>query len=80
MKAVIVAGGLGTRLSEETMVRPKPMVGLGGKPMLGPIMKIYSHYGSNKGSVVGAEPLVRAEVPPYAIAAGVPARKIAYCR
>ncbi len=45
MKAVILAGGLGTRLSEETMVRPKPMVEIGDKPVLWHIMKIYSHYG-----------------------------------
>ncbi len=45
MKVVILAGGLGTRLSEETTVRPKPMVEIGGKPILWHIMKIYSHYG-----------------------------------
>jgi len=45
MKAVIFAGGLGTRLSEETSVRPKPMVEVGGKPILWHIMKMYSHYG-----------------------------------
>jgi len=45
MKAVILAGGLGTRLSEETAIRPKPMVEIGGKPILWHIMKIYSHYG-----------------------------------
>jgi glucose-1-phosphate cytidylyltransferase len=45
MKAVILAGGLGTRLSEETGTRPKPMVEIGGKPILWHIMKIYSHYG-----------------------------------
>lgn len=45
MKVVILAGGLGSRLSEETTVRPKPMVELGGKPVLWHIMKIYSHYG-----------------------------------
>lgn len=45
MKAVILAGGLGTRLSEETSIRPKPMVEIGGKPILWHIMKIYSHYG-----------------------------------
>jgi glucose-1-phosphate cytidylyltransferase len=45
MKVVIFAGGLGTRISEETDVRPKPMVEIGGKPILWHIMKIYSHYG-----------------------------------
>jgi glucose-1-phosphate cytidylyltransferase len=48
MKVVILAGGLGTRLSEETVVRPKPMVEIGGKPVLWHIMKIYSHYGFNE--------------------------------
>ncbi len=47
MKVVILAGGLGTRLSEETVIRPKPMVEIGGKPILWHIMKIYSHYGFN---------------------------------
>jgi glucose-1-phosphate cytidylyltransferase len=47
MKVVILAGGLGTRLSEETSVRPKPMVEIGGKPILWHIMKIYSYYGFN---------------------------------
>ncbi len=45
MKAVILAGGLGTRLSEETHLKPKPMVEVGGKPILWHIMKIYSSYG-----------------------------------
>lgn len=45
MKVVILAGGRGTRLSEETVVKPKPMVEIGGKPILWHIMKIYSHYG-----------------------------------
>src|SRR5215216_3326404 len=44
MKAVILAGGLGTRLSEETATRPKPMVEIGGKPILWHIMKMYSHH------------------------------------
>ena len=48
MKVVILAGGLGSRLSEETTVRPKPMVELGGKPILWHIMKIYSHHGINE--------------------------------
>lgn len=47
MKAVILAGGLGTRLSEETSTRPKPMVEIGGKPILWHIMKMYSHHGVN---------------------------------
>ena len=47
MKAVILAGGLGTRLSEETHLRPKPMVEIGGKPILWHIMKIYSTHGIN---------------------------------
>lgn len=47
MKAIILAGGLGSRLSEETTLRPKPMVEIGGKPILWHIMKIYSHYGIN---------------------------------
>jgi len=47
MKAVILAGGLGTRLSEETVMRPKPMVEIGGKPILWHIMKYYSHFGVN---------------------------------
>ncbi|MDO9414060.1 MAG: glucose-1-phosphate cytidylyltransferase [Pseudolabrys sp.] len=47
MKCVILAGGLGTRLSEETHLKPKPMVEIGGRPILWHIMKIYSHYGFN---------------------------------
>jgi glucose-1-phosphate cytidylyltransferase len=47
MKAVILAGGLGTRISEETSSRPKPMVEIGGMPILWHILKIYSHYGIN---------------------------------
>jgi glucose-1-phosphate cytidylyltransferase len=47
VKAVILAGGLGSRLSEETVVRPKPMVEIGGKPILWHIMKIYSAHGIN---------------------------------
>lgn len=48
MKTVILAGGLGTRLSEATNLIPKPMVEIGGKPILWHIMKIYSHYGINE--------------------------------
>src|SRR5471030_2995633 len=47
MKAVILAGGLGTRLSEETAARPKPMVEVGGRPILWHILKMYSHHGIN---------------------------------
>ena len=47
MKVVIFAGGLGTRISEETDMRPKPMVEIGGRPILWHIMKIYSHFGFN---------------------------------
>lgn len=47
MKVLLLAGGYGTRLSEETDIRPKPMVEIGGKPILWHIMKIYSHYGFN---------------------------------
>jgi glucose-1-phosphate cytidylyltransferase len=47
MKAIILAGGLGTRISEETSTRPKPMVEIGGKPILWHIMKIYSAHGIN---------------------------------
>ena len=47
MKVVILAGGLGTRLSEETEIKPKPMVEIGGKSILWHIMKIYSHHGFN---------------------------------
>ena len=47
MKSVILAGGLGTRISEETDFKPKPMIEIGGKPILWHIMKIYSHYGIN---------------------------------
>jgi glucose-1-phosphate cytidylyltransferase len=45
MKAVILAGGLGTRISEETHLKPKPMIEIGGKPILWHIMKLYSHHG-----------------------------------
>lgn len=48
MKVVILAGGLGTRLSEETDIKPKPMVEIGGKPILWHIMKLYSSYGFNE--------------------------------
>jgi glucose-1-phosphate cytidylyltransferase len=45
MKAVILAGGFGTRISEESMLRPKPMIEIGGRPLLWHIMKIYAHHG-----------------------------------
>ena len=48
MKVLLLAGGFGTRLSEETDLKPKPMVEIGGKPILWHIMKIYSHYGFNE--------------------------------
>ena len=48
MKVLILAGGHGTRISEETDLRPKPMVEIGGKPIIWHIMKIYSHYGFNE--------------------------------
>jgi glucose-1-phosphate cytidylyltransferase len=47
MKVIILAGGLGTRISEESHLKPKPMIEIGGKPILWHIMKIYSHYGIN---------------------------------
>ena len=53
MKAVILAGGLGTRLSEETATMPKPMVEIGGRPILWHIMKMYSHHGVNDSSWAG---------------------------
>jgi len=48
MKAVILAGGIGSRISEETHLKPKPMIEIGGMPILWHIMKIYSHYGVNE--------------------------------
>ena len=48
MKVVILAGGLGTRISEESYLRPKPMIEIGGKPILWHIMKIYSAHGANE--------------------------------
>ena len=48
MKVVILAGGLGTRISEESQYRPKPMIEICGKPILWHIMKEYSHYGFNE--------------------------------
>ncbi|PIQ25961.1 glucose-1-phosphate cytidylyltransferase [bacterium (Candidatus Blackallbacteria) CG17_big_fil_post_rev_8_21_14_2_50_48_46] len=48
MKAVILAGGLGTRITEETHLKPKPMIEIGGKPILWHILKLYSHYGINE--------------------------------
>ena len=54
MKAVILAGGLGSRLSEETAMRPKPMVEIGGMPILWHIMKIYSSFGINDLRLAGS--------------------------
>ena len=48
MKVLLLAGGYGTRLSEETDIKPKPMIEIGGKPILWHIMKMYSHYGFNE--------------------------------
>ena len=48
MKVVILAGGLGTRISEESRIKPKPMIEIGGKPILWHIMKLYSFYGFNE--------------------------------
>ena len=48
MKVVILAGGFGTRISEESHLKPKPMIEIGGKPILWHIMKTYSHYGYNE--------------------------------
>lgn len=53
MKAVILAGGLGTRISEETGIRPKPMVEIGSEPILWHIMKIFSHHGINDFIICG---------------------------
>ena len=53
MKAVILAGGLGTRLSEETSLKPKPMVEIGGRPILWHIMKIYGEHGINDFVILG---------------------------
>ena len=47
MKAVILAGGFGTRITEESITRPKPMVEIGGRPILWHLMKLYSSFGVN---------------------------------
>lgn len=52
MKVLLLAGGLGTRISEETHLKPKPMIEIGGKPILWHIMKMYSHYGFNEFTVL----------------------------
>ena len=52
MKVILLAGGLGTRISEETHLKPKPMIEIGGKPILWHIMKMYSHYGLNDFTVL----------------------------
>ena len=48
MKVVILAGGIGSRLSEETIIKPKPMIEIGGRPIIWHIMKLYSHFGFNE--------------------------------
>lgn len=53
MKVALLAGGLGTRLSEETAIRPKPMVEIGGKPIMWHIMKLYAHYGMRDFVILG---------------------------
>lgn len=53
MKVVILAGGFGTRISEESYLKPKPLIEIGGKPILWHIMKIYSHYGFNDFIICG---------------------------
>ena len=53
MKVAILAGGFGTRLAEETDVIPKPMVEIGGKPILWHIMKHYAHFGYIEGNSIG---------------------------
>ena len=53
MKAVILAGGLGTRISEETHLKPKPMIEIGGKPILWHILKLFSAHGINDLSTLG---------------------------
>jgi glucose-1-phosphate cytidylyltransferase len=50
VKAVILAGGLGTRISEETSIKPKPMVEIGGRPILWHLMKLYSAHGRENSS------------------------------
>ena len=52
MKVLLLAGGLGTRITEETHLKPKPMIEIGGKPILWHIMKMYSHYGFNEFTVL----------------------------
>jgi glucose-1-phosphate cytidylyltransferase len=53
MKVALLAGGWGTRLSEETVVRPKPMVEIGGRPIMWHIMKMYAHYGLTDFVIIG---------------------------
>ena len=53
MKAIILAGGLGTRISEETHLKPKPMIDIGGKPILWHILKIYEFYNQNEFIIAG---------------------------
>ncbi len=61
MKAVILAGGFGSRLSEATNLIPKPMVEIGGKPILWHIMKIYSYYGINE-FIISTSALVKCPI------------------
>ena len=55
MKVLILAGGSGTRLSEETSIRPKPMVEIGNKPILWHIMKSYAHFGLTEFVILGGQ-------------------------
>ena len=53
MKAVILAGGYGTRISEESHLKPKPMIEIGGRPLLWHVLKLYSHHGINDFVICG---------------------------
>ncbi len=58
MKVVILAGGFGTRISEESHLKPKPMIEIGERPILWHIMKIYSHYGFNDFVTRNTSPII----------------------